>query len=1323
MKKRLLSAVLALAMVLTMLPLTVFATTSEQLTSSLCTTSNTDGTQKFNLVTVTFRAEGYQFQAASTGAPAVTAPYDGYYFWGKAPSTPTATTNTLYEAKDGVIASTGTSGSWYPSAAAALAAGVSSMKIIGTSETVNLAEAKAGSLSIDINGKTVNFTGSLDQSKTGSEAVNNTKLTSLTLTNSAKKNADGTLQGSISGSISATNQGFTLTATNVPATSGPNITLTNTTTTARTLTVTLTDSKVGDISVSKGAANIKVTGTTHGAAATGNITVNGTAPDNNFNYGSTSINVSGGKTGNIVINGKTGSGAGGINLSDTAEVGTITLHGGRKGESGAAATALPAWGGSLYVTIGSQCVTGAITEASGNEAVITVNANGGSGSTKGIDSIDFSGSSNAHSVTINGAKAGTIKMNAGTLNISGGANVGEVTLGKTNTPGKITANISGATTTVTSVDGSASQDVTLNITGGTISATSDCVKLPDNYAKHTITGGTFGSPIRKYAGWLKDVTYEIKTTDAKNNVTYTYTKSFQDCVNAYKNSSTGTTVTVVGAGDDPKLTATFYLDAPTDTSESADPKPEPVVVITTDANNGITLPSTINSKPVSTWYIDDEPIDAGALIKITKNTDVKATTSSADNSEIVSVTADYGEDKNTGKPGLAATLSGNTIKVSGALPANSSGFVDIDLLVETALGNKYQISVSYSVAEKKLLPGDLVTPYIRGKDNASIQVQGTNLFYSLDGSGLVVSAGEVEAITLKSTESVATVSVSGGNAEKAQLVAALEKTEADFTGSTAVQEAANKVVAGLTQNQVDTYIRNARITAWKAVPGHTGNPSETDISTMSKYNKLEVVLYLNIQATGWDRTVGSQSLNLNITPYYRLDVISSSDGDPITVKTGAALSMSGLTSEYGDVTVTLDSELTKLVSGLQWAHHGNYVYPINKDTGAFVTSHGFSPFNLNKVDPVAEVTTKRFDGKTETKLYYDNVQLAIDETVEGDTVKLYTVYSKTAETYSISGKARTITFDPGINGTFVPTFSGANTTAKKTDGNVWNVQLNTDTTPTTATISVGAATGGTGRASATSVVPGQSFTYTATPSSGYQASAPTARADNGATVSVIAAGANQWTITVPAGAKTVTVTPAFVLTTGLPFTDVTSRSAWYFNSVSYCYNTYATGTIRLMQGNSDGTFGIGRTLTRAQVAQMLYNLAGQPAVGAVAYPFRDVSNSSYYAYNAINWAARNGIAQGYGDGNFGPEDPVTREELVVFLWRYAKEPTYNTNLYAYTDGGAVHTWAVPAMRWATGMSILSGTNSTNLNGTISPFSPALREQVAVTVEKFHRLYG
>ena len=120
-------------------------------------------------------------------------------------------------------------------------------------------------------------------------------------------------------------------------------------------------------------------------------------------------------------------------------------------------------------------------------------------------------------------------------------------------------------------------------------------------------------------------------------------------------------------------------------------------------------------------------------------------------------------------------------------------------------------------------------------------------------------------------------------------------------------------------------------------------------------------------------------------------------------------------------------------------------------------------------------------------------------------------------------------------------------------------------------------------------------------------------------------------------------------------------------------------------------------------------------------PFDDVDNDTWYT-EAVRWAASKKIVEGYGDGNFGVNDAITREQLVTILYRYAQYKGYdvsvgeNTNILSYDDSFSISEYAYPALQWACGAGIISGDD-----GSLLPQNNATRSQVAVILQRFNDL--
>lgn len=151
-----------------------------------------------------------------------------------------------------------------------------------------------------------------------------------------------------------------------------------------------------------------------------------------------------------------------------------------------------------------------------------------------------------------------------------------------------------------------------------------------------------------------------------------------------------------------------------------------------------------------------------------------------------------------------------------------------------------------------------------------------------------------------------------------------------------------------------------------------------------------------------------------------------------------------------------------------------------------------------------------------------------------------------------------------------------------------------------------------------------------------------------------------------------------------PFYDVPS-SAYYYGPVMWAY--YYTPQITV--GTDETTFSPDANCTREQVVTFLWRAAGAPAPKTNACPFNDVSPKSY-AYRAITWAAENGIAAGTGEGRFSPGNTVTRAEFVTFLWRFFGKPTPTnlTNPFSDNEKGMFY---YDAVVWAAENGIAAGT--------------------------------
>lgn len=240
---------------------------------------------------------------------------------------------------------------------------------------------------------------------------------------------------------------------------------------------------------------------------------------------------------------------------------------------------------------------------------------------------------------------------------------------------------------------------------------------------------------------------------------------------------------------------------------------------------------------------------------------------------------------------------------------------------------------------------------------------------------------------------------------------------------------------------------------------------------------------------------------------------------------------------------------------------------------------------------------------------------------------------------------------------------------------------------------------------------GETVTFTVRPDKGYATEKVQIFDKNGKEIKVTFDGA-KYKFTMPA--SKITVKASFVKlpdqVEGQPFTDILEGN-WYNDAVVYVYEN------GIMHGTAADKFSPNRTSDRGMVIMTLYNMAGRPAAGE--HPFTDVAEDAYYA-DAIAWAYENGIASGIGNNLFAPEHAVSREQLAMLLYHYAKFLGMDTSalgdLTKFTDHNQVSSYALEAMLWANGAGIISG------NGNyLEPAGKATRAELATMLMRFDLL--
>ena len=180
-----------------------------------------------------------------------------------------------------------------------------------------------------------------------------------------------------------------------------------------------------------------------------------------------------------------------------------------------------------------------------------------------------------------------------------------------------------------------------------------------------------------------------------------------------------------------------------------------------------------------------------------------------------------------------------------------------------------------------------------------------------------------------------------------------------------------------------------------------------------------------------------------------------------------------------------------------------------------------------------------------------------------------------------------------------------------------------------------------------------------------------------------------------------------------PFTDVSEKD-WFYGDVMFVYEN------GLMLGTSKTLFSPYGTATRGMMATILWRMEGSPAPKG-KNSFTDVGAGKWYA-DAITWTAENGIFAGYGKDKFGPDDPITREQLAAIFYRYADYKGYDLtvkgNLDKFKDADKITDYAKTAMQWAVGSSLVKG-KSGNL---LDPQGTATRAEIAAMLHRFIEKY-
>ena len=1069
MKKRLLSAALALAMVLTLIPATVvpvFAvdwttqTGNNKPSSATYPTSATDSTPKpYYVKDTNDKVTSTVTVTRCNAANPTTGQEYGKWYWQDNRGGNSGAPKYM-EVQSGLVAGTSGSGQWYEN-----------IKDYTNATTSGGEKVKGAFTVLDTSG--VNLSGYTDTSLnidfangTDSLTVPDT-ITSLNLTAKFTTTPNGVAQkgqvGAITTSrgtqaIGGTNTGLNITANNI---NFGTINLTG-----RANTLTLTNCTGGGI-------------TMNGETTT---TVGGANPNS---WGAQTIRATGcGNLGNITI---TNSNGGGVTLTDST-AGTVgfTSDGGTVSVSGQSATdiitvaARTKTGSYPTVNITGGTVAG-VTQASvaDNSKAVAINV---SGSSTNFGAIIVNSIGN---VTINSADGTAITVPEGSLKINGsGVHVtGAMTLaanGKTtldiaagnSTFGSITTT-NGSNLTIGSWNGSRQRDGgnnygTLNLNG---------------YDGKKVTGGTFANAMTTTFGGVNCIPW-LDT----NNLQF-FAVNSANTVDLYGKTELARAISDIGETQAQKDDGITVL-------AQADGKGHLVLMNGSNvwAKIGyndwtpLYLPDRVNGMAITTWYapsnhnimlstnkVENVPPPSGTPLQLVLNATGSVNTAA---SKITKATTSV---SNT--PGqvvenqnVTATLNGNNIHLTGAVSSNVGGLANILVDLETDVVDKdgdfitiEGVAINYNVGTKSVSfssiqpesASDIGVVVINGE---LVLNNGTGAHYTVSAN-LTESASRLGIVTQDVDYQKIVVTFGGSEAgktaaQKQVITDALAGENSNFTygNNRAMQQAINAAQATITSNQsVESWITNTRNTIWRSgfkspdtslntnygyapsMAPHTGafNSNSTDGGVINtKFSKAYIVPYLVVNVTQYDP---AGTMTVTLTPYYRVDVSASTGYDPdyaYTVQQGRALSLTGvMTGDAADeIKVTFGDNLPAPFATRYMHQDGKYVYQgaakawtithvgangtlgtvvINDKPGLVTIATAKQPNCPDIIPDTSRVPTLAQLGCT-----YDTLQAAIDDTVRGNMVQTDPTIGVTSETMD------TVVIDGQYTGSGAVTVSG-----------------------------------------------------------------------------------------------------------------------------------------------------------------------------------------------------------------------------------------------------------------------------------------------------------
>lgn len=578
---------------------------------------------------------------------------------------------------------------------------------------------------------------------------------------------------------------------------------------------------------------------------------------------------------------------------------------------------------------------------------------------------------------------------------------------------------------------------------------------------------------------------------------------------------------------------------------------------------------------------------------------------------------------------------------------------------------------------------------------------------------------EKPAVVVTSVPAIDTSGLTGKELDVAETINAnLESVKVEVA-ETSKETLQNNINDSITEEQ-----KTAAVDGLKGLPGNSNVTAEDIVFVAEPSLKIDV------------GTVNDTSVTWTLNYVYKL-IATTANVKVEDLNTSAGSGQNAVYVEEDpkplntvnvEIEIKLPVDITKLTfladttkafvkhvkdDGSKYLHEATIEGSSDVKTLTFKNKYGFSEFTAQA----------KADGLTIGEAWYETLQEAVDAAKSGDTIAIHEdlpadkVEANVSGTKNIKFKlddglsdvtlkvgGKDIALTPGVEGSFnnVPSNPGGGGGSSAT----------TYTVTVPSSIDHGKIT-----VSPKNASKGNTVTITATPDEGYKLGTITVKDKDGKEIEVKDAGNGKYTFVMPA--SKVEISATFVEDDGKPtdptqpttpsavtYSDV-AETAWYYDAVKYVTEK------GLMNGVGNDRFAPNSNLTRAMFAQILYNKAGKPAAGAST--FTDVAAGQWYA-DAVSWAAAQGVVNGIGNGMFGPNNNITREQLAVMLYRYAGSPAVTGSVTGFNDAGQISSYAKDAMAWATTNGVMNGKG----DGRLDPKGLATRAEVAQMMQNYFK---